>query len=70
LLPADLEEVGVVSNLICFLCLVAYETHGQQDVRYAQYVYDGKSLCRIHLNSWRGYTEDFERHPMPEEAQS
>jgi hypothetical protein len=57
-----------VSELKCFFCLVAYETRASEEVRSAEYVYDGKSMCGRHVNSWRGLSEDFDRYPKPEDS--
>lgn len=50
----------------CIYCLTAYERHEQEDIADAEYIIDGRTICRPHLNDKRGHPREFDRHDEPE----
>jgi len=55
-------------ELMCFRCLVAYQTRDTESLpRPAYVVYGGESLCYAHANTERGWPADMTRYPREED---
>lgn len=48
----------------CFRCLVAFQNNDQPVVLNAEFVYQGQSLCRGHINQLRGHEWHFHQYPV------